>query len=305
LISVKVQKICPLCAPVSDRRSLGLGDKLLGAAKPKTVAANASLLSDCPNTCATFRPYLKNGTADMTLTAKPRDFVLVHGAGHGGWLWTLVRAQLQAKGHRVFTPTLTGLADRSHLMSADITLQTHIDDVVNLFKWEDIDNAVLVGHSYAGWVVSGAIEALEDRVAAIVYLDAFLPDDGQRGVDFLNEQQSAAFAEAQARGEVSRPGPNAKALRIQSEADATWVDAKITPQPIGVSLQALALTGARERVGKKVYVRAPLFPQPRFDAAYERCKSDPSWQAVVMENSGHDPMIDEPEAVCALLEGLL
>lgn len=234
-----------------------------------------------------------------------RAFVLVHGAGHGGWMWKRVRDQLHAKGHRVFTPTLTGLGERSHLMSGDITLQTHIDDVVNVFEWEDLTDAVLVGHSYAGWVVTGAMEHLEDRVSGIVYLDAFLPDDGQRGMDFLNEQQTAAFEEARAKGEVSRPGPTSKALRIQSEEDAAWVDSKITQQPIGVSLQALDLSGARDRVAKKLYVRAPLFPQPRFDAALERCQADDSWKTIVMDSCGHDPMIDDPDAVVALLEDML
>ncbi|WP_421853504.1 alpha/beta fold hydrolase [Marinomonas sp.] len=234
-----------------------------------------------------------------------RDFVLVHGAGHGGWMWKRVRDQLHAKGHRVFTPTLTGLGERSHLMSADISLQTHIDDVVNVVKWEGLTDVVLVGHSYSGWVVSGAIEKLEGRVSAIVYLDAFLPDNGQRGMDFLNEQQMVAFEEAHQRGDVSRPGPTSAALKIQSPEDAKWVDSKITQQPIGVSFQVLELTGARERVAKKLYVRAPLFPQPRFDAALERCQKDPTWETLVMENCGHDPMIDDPDAVVALLERML
>lgn len=233
-----------------------------------------------------------------------KTFVLVHGAGHGGWLWRPVRERLAALGHRVFTPTLTGLADRSHLMSADVRLGTHIADVVNLFLWEDLTEVVLVGHSYAGWVISGAVEEIGDRVSAIVYLDAFLPDDGQRGMDFLNAQQAEAFEAARAKGDVSRPGPTAAALRIQSPENAAWVDAKITPQPIGVSIDPIRLTGAREKIATKVYVRTPLFPQPRFDAALERCAGDTSWRTVVMEGCGHDPMVDDPDGVVALLDGL-
>ncbi len=232
-------------------------------------------------------------------------FVLVAGSGHGGWAWRRLADLLRSKDHRVYTPTLTGLGERSHLMSGAISLQTHILDVVNLFRWEDINGAVLVGHSYAGWVISGAIEQLEDRVQAMVYLDAFLPDDGQRGFDFLNEQQQAAFCDAQARGEVSRPGPTSAALKIQNAADAIWVDSKITPQPIGVSLDAVSLTGARERIAKRLYVRTPLFPQPRFDAALARCQADPAWQTAVLDACGHDPMIDRPDAVCALLDTLV
>lgn len=241
----------------------------------------------------------------MSDSTPPRNFVLVHGAGHGGWLWARVRDRLTAEGHRVFTPTLTGLGDRSHLLGADVTLDTHIKDVVNLCLWEDLTDVILVGHSYAGWVISGAIEQLEGRLSAIAYVDAFLPDDGQKGMDFLNAQQLEAFEAARARGDLARPGPKAEALRIQSPEDAAWVDSKITPQPIGVSLDPVVLTGARERIARKLYIRTPLFPQPRFDAAYERCAADDGWQVAVMENCGHDPMIDDPDALCDLLRGLL
>lgn len=232
-------------------------------------------------------------------------FVLVAGSGHGGWAWQKLVPLLAQRGHRVHTPSLTGLADRSHLMSADIGLHTHAQDVVNLFNWEDLRGAVLVAHSYAGWVSSAAAEALEDRLAAIAFVDAFLPEDGQRGFDLLNDAQRAAVLEAQARGEVSRPGPTSAALRIQHADDARWVDAKITPQPIGVSMQPIRLTGARERVARKLYVRTPLFPQPLFDAALERCRSAPGWQTAVMDGCGHDPMIDAPQALAPLLLGLL
>ncbi|WP_080794096.1 alpha/beta fold hydrolase [Agrobacterium salinitolerans] len=242
---------------------------------------------------------------EIVMTQKtPRSFVLVAGAGHGGWVWRDLAALLVAAGHRVFTPTLTGLGERSHLISGSITLSTHINDVVNVFEWEDLHDAVLVGHSYAGWVVSGAMEKLEGRVTGLVYLDAFLPDDGQRGFDFLNDQQKAAFLSAQENGEISRPGPTSAALKIQDKANAAWVDSKITRQPIGVSLEALHLTGARDRVATKIYVRTPLFPQPLFDAALQRCEKDASWQTVVMEGCGHDPMVDRPDAVADILTNI-
>ncbi|WP_196259143.1 alpha/beta fold hydrolase [Pelagibacterium limicola] len=233
--------------------------------------------------------------------ARPTTYVLVPGAGHGGWVWRKLADKLRADGHSVYSLTLTGLGERSHLMSGEIDLQTHVNDVVNVFLWEDLHDVVLVGHSYAGWVITQAIEEIEGRVRAIVYLDAFLPDHGDRGYDFLNEQQKAAFDEARARNEVSRPGPNAAALRIQNPEDAAWLDSKVTPQPIGVSLQPLELTGARERIAKKVYVRTPLFPQPLFDAAFERCQNDTSWDAIVLEECGHDPMVDCPEKVREIL----
>ena len=216
-----------------------------------------------------------------------------------------VRAILFGKGHDVFTPTLTDLGDRSHLLSASITLDTHIQDVVNLCKWEGIRNAVLVGHSYAGWVITGAAEQLEDRLGSIVYLDAFLPDDGQRGFDFLNAQQRIVHEDAMARGDITRPGPTSAMLKVQSPADAAWIDSMITPHPLALSMQALRLTGARERVAKKLYIRAPLFAQPVYDAALARCRATPGWQTAEMHNCGHAPMVDRPDALCDVLESVL
>jgi pimeloyl-ACP methyl ester carboxylesterase len=239
------------------------------------------------------------------MNTTPAPFVLVAGSGHGGWTWQKVAALLTQRGHRVYAPSLTGLADRSHLMSGDITLHTHVQDIVNLFRWEELRGAVLVAHSYAGWVASAAAEAIEDRLAAIAFVDAFLPENGQRGFDLLNEAQKAAVQKAQARGEVSRPGPTSTALKVQREEDARWLDGKVTPQPIGVSMQPVALTGARDRVARKLYVRTPLFPQPLFDAALERCRATPGWETAVMNDCGHDPMIDAPQALAPLLLGLL
>ena len=116
----------------------------------------------------------------------PATFVLVHGAGHGGWCWQRVADRLTAKGHRVFAPTLTGLCERSHLLNDKIDLTTHISDIVNEIKWKDLDQIVLVGHSYGGMVITGVAEQLASRIASIVYLDAFLPGDGQSVADVVN-----------------------------------------------------------------------------------------------------------------------
>lgn len=151
--------------------------------------------------------------------AEARTFVLVHGAWHGGWCWTRVAERLRARGHRVYTPTLTGLADRSHLMSARFNLDTHIDDVVNLFRWYDIDRAVLVGHSYGGWPISGAVEKVLPQVASIIYLDAFMPENGQRGINLNSERSRKDLQAAIAKREVSRPFPPASSFKIKDPHD--------------------------------------------------------------------------------------
>src|SRR5215467_12577868 len=107
------------------------------------------------------------------------SFVLVHGAWHGSWCWKRVRRSLQSHGHEVFTPTLTGIAERSHLLTPQVDLETHINDVANLILWEELDDVVLCGHSYGGCVISGVADRVSDRIGALVYLDAFILEDGQ------------------------------------------------------------------------------------------------------------------------------
>src|SRR2546421_8477934 len=124
---------------------------------------------------------------DTAIPGRRKTFVLVHGAWHGAWCWRRICDLLQDAGHKVYAPTLTGLGDRSHLLSKEINLDTHIADIVNLMRWEDLDQVCLVGHSYAGWPVSGALEHELDRVSSVVYLDAFLPEDGQKSLDLASD----------------------------------------------------------------------------------------------------------------------
>jgi pimeloyl-ACP methyl ester carboxylesterase len=223
----------------------------------------------------------------------PRTFVLVHGAWHGGWCWRRVSDLLERRGHKVFAPTLTGLGERSHLLSGRIDLDTHIADIVNLIKWEDLSDICLVAHSYGGWPGSGVIEQMRDRISSIVFLDAFMPEDGQKGFDFASEFSRKGTLEAIQRGEVSRPAPGAQAFRV-NDKDLAWVDAKMTPQPVGVAMQPIKLTGAREKVAKKTYIRALAYPQPTFDKTLATKKADPSWRTFTVP-CGHDVMVDMPE----------
>jgi pimeloyl-ACP methyl ester carboxylesterase len=243
------------------------------------------------------------GAAPSTAQVKGRTFVLVHGSWHGGWCWAHVRDILAANGHRVLTPTLTGLADRSHLLTKDVTLDTHIADIVNLFRWEDLENVVLVGHSYAGWVITGAIEKVLPQVASIVYLDAFIPDNGDTGLTLSSAVFRKSLEDAIAKGEVGRPVPPAGTFKIIEAGNAAWVQAKMTPQPLAVSMQPIVVTGAYNKVAKKTYIRAPAFAQPGFDAYLARCKADPGWRTYVFppEEAGHDVMVDAPQRLAEIL----
>jgi len=228
-----------------------------------------------------------------------QTFVLVHGTSHGGWCWIRVAERLRANNHRVFTPTLTGCGERSHLMSPNIDLDTHITDVVNVIEWEELTNIVLCGHSYGGWVVSGVAERIENRIGSIVFLDAFMPVDGERGIDTQSKGSREAVLAAQARGEVSRPAGSTTKYGL-SGADLAWADSKITPQPIGVSLQPIKLTGARDRISKKSFILATGYNNPPFVNSYESCKQDPTWRVFDVP-CHHDVMIEMPEALTEIL----
>jgi pimeloyl-ACP methyl ester carboxylesterase len=221
--------------------------------------------------------------------------VLVHGAWHGGWCWRRVADRLAASGRYVVAPTLSGVGERSHLASGAITLSTHIDDIVNDIKWKDLDRVVLVGHSYGGIVITGVAERIRERLAAIVYLDAFVPLDGQS----MSVLRSAAATPLPA---PMVPAPPAANFKINAN-DVAWVNSKLTPHPTKCFTESLRVSDAYQTVREKVYVRAPAFPQAAFDAAYARCRADRGWKTLEM-TSGHDIMLDQPAALAALLESL-
>jgi pimeloyl-ACP methyl ester carboxylesterase len=228
-----------------------------------------------------------------------KTFVLLQGTFYGSWIWRRVADQLEQAGHKVFVPALTGLCERSHLLSRDVNLDTHIADVVNLVKWESLENVCLVAWSYAGFVGSGALETIGDRVSSIVWLDAFLPADGHRPLDFT--AFSAAVQKAFDKGEAGFGPPPKLPPIFVAERDQSFAQSKLTPQPIGTFLQPVKLSGALEKVAKKTFIRLPKFPQPAFDKALADCRSDKSWSAFELPDAGHMAMLDAPDRVSELI----
>lgn len=232
--------------------------------------------------------------AAQAQTGPRKTFVLIHGAYHGGWCWKKVTDILEKQGHKVYAPSLTGLADRSHLLSMNLTLDTHTMDVANLFKWEDINNACLAVHSAGGWQGAAALEHIGDRVSSIVWVDAFIPKNGESQLDQISPFSRKGLEEGMARGEAGRNPPKASQFSL-SEKDYAWIDSKLTPQPNSIVRDPIKLTGAMQKVAKKTFIRAPKYPQKLFDRALEECKADPSWTTYVNNTSHHDIMIDEPQ----------
>jgi pimeloyl-ACP methyl ester carboxylesterase len=230
-----------------------------------------------------------------------KTFVLVHGTFCGSWTWRRVADQLEQRGHKIFVPTLSGLGERSHLLKKDIDLDTHILDVVNLVKWESLDDVCLVVHSYGGWIGSGALEEIGNRVSSIVWLDAFMPTNGQKPLDLTNEAFRKIAQTALDKGDVSFAPPPKIPVIFVAERDQTFVESKLTPHPIGTYLQPIKLSGAREKIAKKTYIRIPKFPQPAFDTAMAQCKADKSWATFEVPDAGHIAMLDAPDRVTQLI----
>jgi pimeloyl-ACP methyl ester carboxylesterase len=231
--------------------------------------------------------------------ASGRTFLLVHGAWHGGWCWRRVSDLLEKRGHKVFAPTMTGLGERSHLLDAKVNLTTHIADIVNVIKWEELKDIVLVGHSYGGIIISGVAESAGDRIGSIVFLDAFVPDDGDALAAKASQPVREQIAASVKNGEIAMKPVPAAVFRV-NEKDRPWVDGKCTPHPLATFTDKISLTGARDRVAKKAYIRAKGYPSVPFDAAQERLKGDPAWRVSELP-SGHDAMVDMPDRVAEIL----
>ena len=227
-------------------------------------------------------------------------FVLVHGAWHGSWCWKRVRKALQARGHEVFTPTLTDIAERSHLLSPHVNLDTHIEDVVNLIRWEELSDVVLCGHSYGGCVISGVGDRVPDRIGALVYLDAFVLEDGQSLHDTLPPFQRDLQLEAALRdGEGWKVPPIPAEVFNVNAHDREWVNRQCTMQPLATFQQLIKLRGRVDAVKPVTFILATGFDNSPFPPFYERAKAK-GWKTLTMA-CGHDVMLDRPEELTRVL----
>jgi pimeloyl-ACP methyl ester carboxylesterase len=227
-------------------------------------------------------------------------FVLVHGAWHGSWCWKRVRKELQARGHQVFTPTLTGVGERSHLLSPQVNLDTHIEDVVNLLQWEELSDVVLCGHSYGGCVISGVVDRVPDRVGALVYLDAFVLEDGQCLFDTLPPSQREQRLETASDPEAWKVPPIPAEVFNVNARDREWVNRQCTVQPLATFLQPIKLRHRTADAAKPVtFILATRFGDSPFRPFYERAQTN-GWKTLTVP-CGHDVMLDEPEELTKLL----
>ncbi len=229
-------------------------------------------------------------------------FVLVHGSHGGGWIWQKVAPLLRAGGHEVYTPTLTGLSDRSHLLDCGVDLMTHITDVVNLLYYEDLSDVILVGNSYAGMVITGVAAKVPERLKLLVYLDAYVPDDGQCESDLWPADMRATIQgdEAAERGLRQLPPPALFGITDPEMAD--WVKARWTPQPLATYTQPVPSGTARSGAIPRVYIHCtggPTTSTPLFAPFAAKARAD-GWQVHEMA-TGHIAMLTAPREFADLL----
>ncbi|MBI4305578.1 MAG: alpha/beta fold hydrolase [Chloroflexi bacterium] len=230
-------------------------------------------------------------------------FVLVHGAWHGGWCWAKVAPMLEQAGHQVYAPTLTGLGDRAHLLSKDVTLNTHIRDIVALLEYEDLMNVVLVGHSYAGMVIRGATEFAHRRIKKLVYLDAVLPMAGE-SVLGSNGAESPHRIEANLHGEGWRiPKPKADAsgavLGVTDKQDLDWMVERLTDHPLATFEQPIKLWSSEAAALPGAYILCTGRRNEWFEGMAQRARAM-GYQYFEIP-TGHDAMISAPRDLVAIL----
>jgi pimeloyl-ACP methyl ester carboxylesterase len=225
----------------------------------------------------------------------------VHGAWHGGWCWRRVAERLRAAGHGVFTPTLTGLGERAHLLSRQVNMTTHIEDVLGLLEAEELSNVILCGHSYGGMVITGVAARAKARLKQLVYLDSAVVEDGEAwSTAHTPEVQAARRKVAEASGGVSMPVPKAEVFGLSDPKDLEWVQRRMTPQPFAPYDQKLHWGGPVGNGVPKVYVDCndPLYPG--LNPVKERYRGKPGWPFRELK-TGHDAMVSAPEETARLL----
>ena len=220
-----------------------------------------------------------------------RTFVVAHGAWSSGWSWKKMHPLLAGRGHRLYTPSYTGLGERAHLARPEIDLDTHITDVVNVLVYEDLRDVVLIGHSYGGMVATGVADRARERLARLVYLDAFVPDDGQSLADLTGGAER--LRESAVDGWLVPPNP---VPDDTPEEDLEWIAARRMRHPLGTFVQPLTLTRGPLTLARD-YI---LCTKSETFAPYAARARKQGWPVHEIDSS-HNPHITIPRELADLL----
>ncbi|GAB7521638.1 alpha/beta fold hydrolase [Paraburkholderia sp. 2C] len=230
-------------------------------------------------------------------------FVLIHGASHGGWCWRFVADALRAQGHRVFTPTLTGHGEHHHLLSAVTSLDVPITDIENLLEAEELEDVVLVGHSYGGLVAAGVADRRPGALRSLVFLDSLLVESGKTAMHILPPhivEERMARIKASGRP-LEMPQPSLSAMGIPDDHPrAAWVRRRMTPHPLATYCTPLTLRNPIGNGLPRTYVHCTQPSYEALAAVREWVRSLDGWHWEELA-SGHDAMVLDPELLAGLL----
>jgi pimeloyl-ACP methyl ester carboxylesterase len=233
-------------------------------------------------------------------------FVLVHGAWGGSWQWGGTARLLRDAGHDVFNPSLTGCGERAHLMGPDIDLETHIQDVIGLMDYEMLNDIALVGHSYAGMIVTAIADRMPERLRALIYIDAALPKDGEAMLDIVSaERKQTVIGLANEHGEgIWVPQTLVLETGIEDDSERENFLNRMCPHPLAALLQPLSLTGNFTKVPRKAYIFAARNNSHRFLEYRDWAAEQSDWTAETMD-TWHFPMVTQTRETADLLNRLV
>ena len=228
-------------------------------------------------------------------------FLLIHGAWHGGWVWNEISEILRYQRYSVSTPTLTGLGEKKHLLSSKITIETFIEDVVNHIIFENLNNIILVGHSFAGSVLSGVSDRLKDRIPQLIYFDAMILIDGQKPFDITPKETVEQRIELAKKfgNNISIPAPSADAFGVFDIKKSLLLEEKLTPHPLSAFQSKLIL---KNEVGNGIPLSYIFCTKPIYKSLESSREVVRKMKWPIFElNAGHDAMLTHPKETLNLL----
>ena len=228
-------------------------------------------------------------------------FLLIHGAWHGGWVWNEISDILRYQRYSVSTPTLTGLGEKKHLLSSKITIETFIEDVVNHIIFENLNNIILVGHSFAGSVISGVADRLKDRIQKLIYFDAMILIDGQKPFDITPKETVEQRIELAKKfgNNISIPAPSADAFGVFDIKKSLLLEEKLTPHPLSAFQSKLIL---KNKVGNGIPLSYIFCTKPVYKSLESSREVVRKMKWPIFElNAGHDAMLTHPKETLNLL----
>ena len=228
-------------------------------------------------------------------------FLLIHGAWHGGWVWNEISDILRYQRYSVSTPTLTGLGEKKHLLSSKITIETFIEDVVNHIIFENLNNIILVGHSFAGSVISGVADRLKDRIQKLIYFDAMILKDGQKPFDITPKETVEQRIELAKKfgNNISIPAPSADAFGVFDIKKSLLLEEKLTPHPLSAFQSKLIL---KNEIGNGIPLSYIFCTKPVYKSLESSREVVRKMKWPIFElNAGHDAMLTHPKETLNLL----